>query len=247
MWREIVACANPPRSRWPRSPRIHRSPPTLVSMRTISPSGEPVGRQRSERQASRTARQSARLILRSLPARARDDRRPRDRRFPHPPRRAPPPRSAHGSTAGPYCAGKASSISLPAAWHRGAIEVDGLRTSGDMRDRLLIAVLISCPMRLKNLMHLVIGQHLVFAGCVPAEAQCGGDPNRPAICHRRPARADPAYRCLSVGYRPSLQLIAWAQAPASGVDLGELRPNQIPRREDRDRGWRAGKGGSCAR
>src|SRR5918996_3151375 len=33
------------------------------------------------------------------------------------------------------------------------------------RDGLLIALLIACPMRLKNLANLVIGQHLVFDGC----------------------------------------------------------------------------------
>jgi integrase/recombinase XerD len=32
------------------------------------------------------------------------------------------------------------------------------------RDGLLIAFLIACPMRLKNLANLVIGQHLVFDG-----------------------------------------------------------------------------------
>jgi hypothetical protein len=32
------------------------------------------------------------------------------------------------------------------------------------RDGLIIALLISCPMRLKNLTGLVIGQHLVFDG-----------------------------------------------------------------------------------
>src|SRR5690606_42052534 len=32
------------------------------------------------------------------------------------------------------------------------------------RDGLLIAFLIACPMRLKNLANLVIGQHLLFDG-----------------------------------------------------------------------------------
>ena len=34
------------------------------------------------------------------------------------------------------------------------------------RDGLIIALLIACPMRLKNLAGLVIGQHLVFDGCM---------------------------------------------------------------------------------
>jgi integrase/recombinase XerD len=33
------------------------------------------------------------------------------------------------------------------------------------RDGLIIALLIACPMRIKNLANLVIGQHLVFDGC----------------------------------------------------------------------------------
>ena len=33
------------------------------------------------------------------------------------------------------------------------------------RDGLLIALLIACPMRIKNLANLIIGQHLVFDGC----------------------------------------------------------------------------------
>jgi hypothetical protein len=32
------------------------------------------------------------------------------------------------------------------------------------RDGLLIGLLIACPMRIKNLTNLVIGQHLVFDG-----------------------------------------------------------------------------------
>jgi integrase len=36
--------------------------------------------------------------------------------------------------------------------------------SSRYRDGILIALLISCPMRLKNLASLVIGQHLVFDG-----------------------------------------------------------------------------------
>jgi integrase/recombinase XerD len=32
-------------------------------------------------------------------------------------------------------------------------------------DGLIIALLIACPMRTKNLANLVIGQHLVFDGC----------------------------------------------------------------------------------
>jgi integrase len=33
------------------------------------------------------------------------------------------------------------------------------------RDGLLIALLIACPIRIKNLANLIIGQHLVFDGC----------------------------------------------------------------------------------
>ena len=33
------------------------------------------------------------------------------------------------------------------------------------RDGLIIALLIACPMRLKNMTDLVIGQHLIFDGC----------------------------------------------------------------------------------
>jgi hypothetical protein len=33
------------------------------------------------------------------------------------------------------------------------------------RDGLIIALLIACPMRIKNLANLVIGEHLVFGGC----------------------------------------------------------------------------------
>ena len=32
------------------------------------------------------------------------------------------------------------------------------------RDGLIIALLIACPVRIKNLANLVIGQHLVFDG-----------------------------------------------------------------------------------
>jgi hypothetical protein len=50
------------------------------------------------------------------------------------------------------------------------------------RDGLLIALLIACPMRIKNLANLIIGQHLVLDGCAYGlKAQGRGDQDRQAL------------------------------------------------------------------
>jgi integrase/recombinase XerD len=85
------------------------------------------------------------------------------------------------------------------------------------RDDLLIALLISCPMRLKNLAGLVIGQHLVFDGrdyrvkLTAAETKTGR-PYVAAVPHELTPYVE---RWLRV-YRP--QLIAQAGGRSSGVD-----------------------------
>jgi integrase/recombinase XerD len=62
------------------------------------------------------------------------------------------------------------------------------------RDGLLIALLIACPMRIKNLANLIIGQHLVFDGCAyglklrAAETKTG----RPPQSRRRSPRTSMA-------------------------------------------------------
>ena len=60
------------------------------------------------------------------------------------------------------------------------------------RDGLIIALLISCPMRLKKLTGLMVGQHLVFDGHdyqmkLPAAETKTGRPYVAAVPHTTPA------------------------------------------------------------
>ena len=85
------------------------------------------------------------------------------------------------------------------------------------RDGLLIALLISCPMRLKNLAGLVIGQHVVFDGhgyrldLTAAETKTGR-PYVAAVPHELTPYID---RWLQV-YRPAVQSIARADGELAG-------------------------------
>jgi integrase len=90
------------------------------------------------------------------------------------------------------------------------------------RDGLIIALLIACPLRIKNLTDLVIGQHLVFDGFVyrlelsAAETKTGR-PYHAAV----PPELTPSIDGWLQVHRPLLQLIAAGQGRAGGI-LGHL-------------------------
>ena len=77
------------------------------------------------------------------------------------------------------------------------------------RDGLIIALLIACPMRIKNLASLVIGQHLVFDGSayllkLSAAETKSGRPYAAAV----PPELTPYIDGWLQVHRPSLQLMA---------------------------------------
>ena len=86
------------------------------------------------------------------------------------------------------------------------------------RDGLIIALLIACPIRIKNLTGLVIGQHLVFDGCAyrlkltAAETKTG----RPYIAAVPPELTPYIDGWLQV-HRPLLQLIAAGKAQVGSI------------------------------
>jgi integrase/recombinase XerD len=93
------------------------------------------------------------------------------------------------------------------------------------RDGLLIAVLICCPIRLKNLAMIIIGRHLLFDGCAyrlefTAEETKTG---RPYVAEL-PAQLTPYLQLYLVRYRPSLQLTASQQS--AGPATGPLWPSR---------------------
>jgi integrase/recombinase XerD len=86
------------------------------------------------------------------------------------------------------------------------------------RDGLMIALLICCPMRLKNLASLVIGQHLMFDGCAyclkltVAETK-SGRPYHAAI----PVELTPYMEGWLRLYRPMLQAIGTAKNQVGSI------------------------------
>jgi integrase/recombinase XerD len=86
------------------------------------------------------------------------------------------------------------------------------------RDGLIIALLIACPMRIKNLANPVIGQHLVFDGeayrlkLSAAETKTG----RPYHAAVPPALTPYANLWLRV-HRPILQLIATRKGQVGAI------------------------------
>ena len=68
------------------------------------------------------------------------------------------------------------------------------------RDGLNIALLICCPVRLKNLAGLMVSQHLVFDGQdYQGEAHGGRDQDGQTLHCGGLARADPLHRALAAG------------------------------------------------
>ena len=85
------------------------------------------------------------------------------------------------------------------------------------RDGLIIALLIACPMRIKNLTGLVIGQHLIFDnGAYLLKLAAAGDEDRPAVCRRGPAGADLVDRWLASG-APTLAAVNCSRARHGAV------------------------------
>jgi integrase len=84
------------------------------------------------------------------------------------------------------------------------------------RDGLLIALLIACPMRIKNLANLIIGQHLVLDGCAYGlKAQGRGDQDRQALRACVPNELTGYIDEWLWFHRPALQLMA-----AAGASVG---------------------------
>jgi integrase/recombinase XerD len=86
------------------------------------------------------------------------------------------------------------------------------------RDGLMIALLICCPMRLKNLASLVIGQNLMFDGCayclkLTAAETKSGRPYHAAI----PAALTPYIEGWLRLHRPALQLIETAKGQVGSI------------------------------
>jgi integrase/recombinase XerD len=86
------------------------------------------------------------------------------------------------------------------------------------RDGLMIALLICCPMRLKNLASLVIGQHLMFDGCayclkLTAAETKSGRPYYAAI----PVELTPYMEGWLRLYRPMLQSIGTAKNQVGSI------------------------------
>jgi integrase/recombinase XerD len=85
------------------------------------------------------------------------------------------------------------------------------------RDRLIIALLIACPIRIKNLANLVIGQHLVFDGDAylvklsAAETKTG----RPYVAAVPPELTPYLDRWLEI-HRRNLQTFAQSEAQVGG-------------------------------
>jgi integrase/recombinase XerD len=85
-------------------------------------------------------------------------------------------------------------------------------------DGLIVALLICCPTRLKNLASLVIGQHLMFDGCayclkLTAAETKSGRPYHAAI----PAELTPYIEGWLRLYRPMLQSIGAAKGEVSSI------------------------------
>jgi len=104
------------------------------------------------------------------------------------------------------------------------------------RDGLIIALLIACPMRIKNLASLVIGQHLMFDGgaywlkLTAAETK-SGRPYHAAI----PAELTPYIEGWLRLYRPMLQLIGAAKDQVGSIGGHPLgRPLGPPPEEQGD-------------
>jgi integrase len=97
------------------------------------------------------------------------------------------------------------------------------------RDGLIIALLIACPMRLRNLTNLVIGQHLLFdgAGYLLKLAAAETKSRRPYLAVV-PAELTPAVDLWLEVHRPGLQLTA-RDAGQIGRTLGNLWLNRYGR------------------
>ena len=134
------------------------------------------------------------------------------------------------------------------------------------RDGLLIALLIACPMRIKNLANLIIGQHLVLDGCAYGlKAQGRGDQDRQALRACVPNELTGYIDEWLWFHRPALQLMAaagasvgsaagrlwidrWGQpmhqgdpAPDLAAHQTGLRQRHLPAPVPRHRGDRAGR------
>jgi integrase/recombinase XerD len=86
------------------------------------------------------------------------------------------------------------------------------------RDGLIIALLICCPMRLKNLASLMIGQHLMFDGCayclkLTAAETKSGRPYHAAI----PAELTPYIEGWLEAHRPTLQSIGMGRSRVGSI------------------------------
>jgi len=86
------------------------------------------------------------------------------------------------------------------------------------RDGLIIALLIACPMRIKNLANLVIGQHLVFDGCayrlrLTAAETKSGRPYHAAV----PPELTPYIDGWLQVHRPALQMIGMAKGQVGSI------------------------------
>jgi integrase len=86
------------------------------------------------------------------------------------------------------------------------------------RDGLIIGLLIACPMRIKNLASLVIGQHLMFDGCayclkLTAAETKSGRPYYAAI----PVELTPYMEGWLRLYRPMLQSIGTAKNQVGSI------------------------------
>jgi integrase/recombinase XerD len=87
------------------------------------------------------------------------------------------------------------------------------------RDGLIIALLIACPMRIKNLANLVIGQHLLFDGCeyrlkLSAAETKSGRPYHAGV----PPELTPYIDGWLQVHRPRLQLLARGDGQVGSIE-----------------------------